>query len=135
MDALKLNFPRATFDVVVSFDVIEHVPNPGRFVQQIREVLRPEGVLYIGTPNAKVSLTPGGRCKIHFQELTLDGFRELLSKCFLDVCFLGQGVTIDGRKLGSNWMKVLYQKIGLKNLVIVQDDVDDAFGLLAICRR
>lgn len=40
-----------SFDVVIATDVIEHVTSPRRFVQAIRQVLRPAGVVIIETPN------------------------------------------------------------------------------------
>mgnify|MGYP001568320848 CR=1 FL=1 len=39
------------FDVILLGDVIEHVPDPVRFLQDIRKVLAPEGILCIDTPN------------------------------------------------------------------------------------
>jgi len=39
------------FDVVLTTDVIEHVPSPSRFVTAIRQVLRPGGLAITETPN------------------------------------------------------------------------------------
>lgn len=39
------------FDVVVSSEVIEHVPDQLEFVSQIAAVLKPDGVLVLSTPN------------------------------------------------------------------------------------
>jgi SAM-dependent methyltransferase len=41
----------ASFDVVVSMDVIEHVPDPEPWVFDIVRVLRPGGCLFLTTPN------------------------------------------------------------------------------------
>jgi 2-polyprenyl-3-methyl-5-hydroxy-6-metoxy-1,4-benzoquinol methylase len=40
------------FDVIVASDVLEHVANPGRFLEAAREHLLPGGALCIVTPNA-----------------------------------------------------------------------------------
>ncbi len=40
------------FDVIAATDVIEHLANPGLFLECVREHLRPTGWLYIVTPNA-----------------------------------------------------------------------------------
>lgn len=40
------------FDVVVAADLIEHLANPGLFLERVREHLRPGGALCIVTPNA-----------------------------------------------------------------------------------
>ena len=48
MDGMQLDFPDASFDVVISANVIEHVPNVARFVAEAARVLKPHGVCYIG---------------------------------------------------------------------------------------
>jgi SAM-dependent methyltransferase len=40
------------FDIVFSSEVIEHVPEPGVFVEELSEYLNPYGVLILTTPNA-----------------------------------------------------------------------------------
>ncbi len=40
------------FDIIVAADLIEHLANPGLFLQRVREHLREEGLLCIVTPNA-----------------------------------------------------------------------------------
>ncbi len=42
---------RETFDVVVAADLIEHLSNPGLFLDRVREHLRPDGLLCLVTPN------------------------------------------------------------------------------------
>lgn len=40
-----------TFDVVVSFETIEHLREPKRFLAEVRRVLRPGGLFICSTPN------------------------------------------------------------------------------------
>ncbi len=47
----QIGFHSQSFDVVTLMDVIEHVPEPLDLVAEIRRVLRPNGVLFIVTPN------------------------------------------------------------------------------------
>lgn len=44
-------FPKASFDVVCSLEVIEHVPSPTRFMQGLVELARPGGHVALTTPN------------------------------------------------------------------------------------
>ena len=41
----------ARFDIITLFEVIEHVPEPGVFLKQAQEYLKPGGSLIIGTDN------------------------------------------------------------------------------------
>jgi SAM-dependent methyltransferase len=45
-----LSFADATFDAVVSMDVLEHVNDPAQAIEQIARVLKPEGELLLSVP-------------------------------------------------------------------------------------
>jgi SAM-dependent methyltransferase len=51
-DFLTADYPREHFDVMTLMDVIEHLPDPVRFLVRSWELLRPGGLLYLSTPNA-----------------------------------------------------------------------------------
>src|SRR5918911_727457 len=46
-----LPFPNASFDIVVSFDVLEHIPDTDAHLAEVSRVLRPGGAYLIQTPN------------------------------------------------------------------------------------
>src|SRR6266571_163245 len=50
-DATRLPFHADSFDLVVSFETVEHVPDAQALVSEIRRVLRPDGRLVLSTPN------------------------------------------------------------------------------------
>lgn len=50
------NLPAGPFDVVVSQEVLEHVPDQEGYVRTASRLLRPGGYLLMTTPNAKVSM-------------------------------------------------------------------------------
>jgi SAM-dependent methyltransferase len=58
-DGVTLPFESASFDVVTSFQVIEHVHDVGPYLAEIARVLRPDGVAVFTTPNAGIRLEPG----------------------------------------------------------------------------
>lgn len=45
------NYPKDFFDVVTSFEVIEHINTPQIEIKNIHEVLRKDGYFYVTTPN------------------------------------------------------------------------------------
>ena len=45
-----LEFPDASFDVVVSEQLLEHLHNPNQLISEFRRILKPDGLLIIGVP-------------------------------------------------------------------------------------
>lgn len=43
--------PDATYDIIAAFDVVEHLRNPRRSIENLRVALRPQGLLAIVTPS------------------------------------------------------------------------------------
>jgi 2-polyprenyl-3-methyl-5-hydroxy-6-metoxy-1,4-benzoquinol methylase len=79
--AEQLPLADRSVDVVVSFETIEHVPNPLVMLSECRRVLRPGGRIVISTPNKGVY---GGDWKnpYHVNEMTLDEFTTAIRKEF-----------------------------------------------------
>jgi ubiquinone/menaquinone biosynthesis C-methylase UbiE len=50
-DACALTIPDSSFDVVISSECIEHVPDPKKALREIVRVLKPGGVIVVTTPN------------------------------------------------------------------------------------
>ena len=50
-DARELPFPEGSFDVVLSYHALEHIPQPEKALGEMRRVVRPNGGVWIGTPN------------------------------------------------------------------------------------
>ncbi len=69
----------ASFDFVVSFQVIEHIENDLLFLQEIKRVLKPGGQLLMTTPNRLMSLS---RNPWHVREYKPNEMRTLLERVF-----------------------------------------------------
>ena len=82
-DATTLPLADATFDVVVGFETLEHLPDQVAFLKEIRRVLRPGGLLVIGTPDREV-FPASGQPGFGFAAPELSGpeFAALLSGFF-----------------------------------------------------
>jgi len=78
-DAARLPFGRR-FDAVVSFETIEHVPDPGRFVAECARVLKPGGLLLVSTPNRELwsPRSPKPLQRHHVREFNRREFLDVL---------------------------------------------------------
>jgi O-antigen biosynthesis protein len=104
--ATNLNFADASFDVVVSFETIEHLAEQAQMLAEIRRVLRPDGVLVISSPNRPIySEESGEHNEFHVKELDFQEFHKLLSIQFPGIHYFGQRMlmgsviqSLDGRQ-------------------------------------
>jgi glycosyltransferase involved in cell wall biosynthesis/SAM-dependent methyltransferase len=89
--ATQLPFDAASFDLVVSFETIEHLLEQDEMLNEIERVLRPEGVLIISSPNRPVFREESNEQNhFHVKELDFREFDELLRARFDHVQYLGQ---------------------------------------------
>jgi ubiquinone/menaquinone biosynthesis C-methylase UbiE len=63
-DISALPYEDGRFDLVVCFEVIEHVDDPGRALDELRRVLAPDGLLALSSPNRHV-YPPGNPHHVH----------------------------------------------------------------------
>lgn len=84
-------YPDQSFDLVVSFETIEHHDQHEQMLLEIRRVLRHTGVLLISSPDRLVySESPGYSNPFHVKELGKDEFSQLLRLYFRHVRIYGQ---------------------------------------------
>jgi O-antigen biosynthesis protein len=90
-EASALPLASAAFDVVVSFETLEHIAAQEEFLRETKRVLRPGGVLLISTPDRAV-YSPLGSCPnpFHVRELDRTEFLALLRARFGNVALWGQ---------------------------------------------
>lgn len=88
-------FPSGSFDVVTSFQVIEHVSDLDTYFAQIVEALKPDGVAVFTTPNKNLRLFPGDTPwnPYHVREFLPSELRQLASQYFSSVELLGLRAT------------------------------------------
>ena len=76
----ELPLPDNAVDVVVNFQVIEHLWDQPQFIRECARVLRPSGLLMVSTPN-RITFSPGRDTPInpfHTRELNAAELTELL---------------------------------------------------------
>lgn len=92
-DAVNLDFINdETFDVVVSFETIEHIAEFTKYLTEIRRVLKKGGLFIVSTPN-KLKHSPNSDTPLnhfHVIEFRLNEFDDLLKKYFFVENIYGQ---------------------------------------------
>ena len=78
-DIAAMPFDAGAFDLVVSFETIEHVPDPEAALRELRRVLADDGLLVISTPNTHEYLVDN---EFHLREFTHEEFVTLLERYF-----------------------------------------------------
>jgi len=82
----KMPIDEGVFDVVVSFETIEHVDDCYTVLSNLKEALAENGLLIISSPNRKITnpylkLTDRPSFKYHFREYSRGEFYLLIESC------------------------------------------------------
>jgi SAM-dependent methyltransferase len=78
-DVSQLPFGDASFDLVVCFETIEHVPDPEGVLDELRRVMAADGLLFVSTPNKHEYLVEN---EFHEREFFHEEFVALLEARF-----------------------------------------------------
>lgn len=118
MDATNLGFPDSSFDLVLSFETIEHIKDSRKVIQEYSRVLKKGGKLVLSTPNATIS-SPNGVIEnpYHVREFDQKGLSELLSDFFVEYKIGGQNYVRYGPKpsIAKTIEQILYLR-GIRRL-------------------
>jgi SAM-dependent methyltransferase len=101
-------FEDASFDCVICTEVLEHCPNPGAVLGEIRRVLKPGGRLFLTTP----FIAPLHEMPYDFYRYTPSALRELASRQGLAVNSLeprGEYLAVALRILQMPWTKLWHR--------------------------
>jgi SAM-dependent methyltransferase len=83
--------PDASFDVIVSFETIEHFTEHEAFMREVDRLLAPDGLLIISSPNRpEYSGRTGYKNEFHVKELDRAELKALLDPYFSGQCWFGQ---------------------------------------------
>jgi SAM-dependent methyltransferase len=156
MDALHLPFKETSFECIVSFETIEHLPDLRAFLRETGRVLAIDGVFIVSTPLVPVTNHRPANPH-HTVELSLADFRGLLGEFFSSVEIYGQSRVQTGLHRWLQRLDVLgirhripsilrkgvtralgtvpYEDMGTGNQQIVLDDFARAHDMIAVCTR
>lgn len=89
-DGANLPFADGSFDMVVSFETIEHLTEQEKMIAEIKRVLKPDGLLVVSTPNKSFNPNSELENPFHHKELTEEEFIGLLKSSFANVTMFAQ---------------------------------------------
>ncbi|MFC1964477.1 class I SAM-dependent methyltransferase [Chloroflexota bacterium] len=96
MNTKEMNFNNQ-FDVIIAFEHIEHLRDPGLFLSKACLYLEPGGIFIVSTPNKIYT----GDNPYHFKEYSHKQFQQVLKSYF-------QEVKIEGQYLKSYFLYPVY---------------------------
>lgn len=154
-----LPLPDEAVDVVVNFQVIEHLWDQGQFVAECLRVLRPGGVLLMSTPN-RITFSPGRDTPLnpfHTRELAPTELADLLLDTGFDVEYLAGlrhgrrltaldaefgGSLIDAQVAvvmsGEPWpaeLRTAVTSVTAADFAITTDDLESSLDIVAVAVR
>jgi 2-polyprenyl-3-methyl-5-hydroxy-6-metoxy-1,4-benzoquinol methylase len=101
-DAENIKENNESFDIIISFETIEHLKNPEKYLAEISRILKKDGIALVSTPNKEVF---GQKNPYHLHEFQRTEFEVILKKYFVNVSILEQvnGIAslIKGEKAGK----------------------------------
>ncbi len=157
MDATNLTFDNSTFDIVTSFQVIEHIfeDRISDYLLGIKRVLKDEGEFYCTTLNLKHDMKSPltyQKAPAHTKEYTFEEFKTLLEKYFSSVKIYELHLTLKHafylmlKKSGTlnflpdsmNPVKRFYDNVTVKDFIVTPKRARNpkkAIDFYAICRK
>ncbi|MFQ6327925.1 class I SAM-dependent methyltransferase [Nocardia sp. CWNU-33] len=146
----------AAVDVVVNFQVIEHLWDQSQFIRECLRVLRPGGELLISTPN-RITFSPGRDTPLnpfHTRELNAAELTELLVEAGFEVTLMtgvhhGPSLQALDAKHGGSFIDAQIERalagepwpaeltadvaaVGIDDFALITDDIDASLDLVAI---
>ena len=90
-DTSNIPFPESTFDIIISFETIEHHDKHHEMIKELKRVLKPNGIVIISTPDKHIYTDlKETKNKFHIKELYKDEFISLIRSYFSNVSTLNQ---------------------------------------------
>lgn len=119
-DATKLDLQDNSIDIITSFETIEHLSDPEKCLSELKRVLRPDGLVFISTPNRTLSQEKN---PFHTKEFDRKEFASLLKGYFSEVKVFDQ----------KNGLASVISGEGQEGTVVVNDQASEPIYFLAVC--
>lgn len=152
----KIAFPDGSFDVVCSFETIEHLRNVPIYLEETNRILKEGGIFIVSTPYVRKTNNKPLNTH-HFIEYSLRDLAGILKAYFKEIEFYGQKRKANNMhrflrrldvlniraRLNPKALKRLshltgntpFAELSLDDIDIVKGDFVDATEAIAVCRK
>ena len=89
-DLTSTNFKDHSYDLITSFETIEHLKNIHDVFIEFKRLLKPDGKIILSVPDIDTNKNAGYENKYHFNELSLKEFKSVLNSNFKNCEFYFQ---------------------------------------------
>jgi len=151
-NALLLSIRSDSFDIAITFQVIEHISDSINFINELKRVVKPSGLIIISTPNVTDSEKMKDGNPFHINKMGYDDLTDLLRKSFESFEIFGHTYDSQGTfiklirklplyKIGSGFRRSsmikrqVSESLGMTKFKTVQDNVKNAMDLYAVCKN
>ncbi len=117
-------FDSGSFDVLVSFQVIEHIHDDGNYISEIYRVLKDGGKAYFTTPNRDTRLKPNQKPwnRFHIREYSARHLHEVTSKSFEKVNVFGvkaidEIMVLEANRINPGLILGLMLRLGIRKMI------------------
>ncbi|MEM6933755.1 MAG: glycosyltransferase, partial [Pseudomonadota bacterium] len=93
-DCRSIPFEETTFDLITCFETVEHIEEHDQLLDELKRVLKPDGILLISTPEIERYNKSSPDNPFHAKELSLDQFEDAISSRFENVAICGQRMSV-----------------------------------------
>lgn len=116
---LQSPYADSSFDTVVLWHVLEHLPDPAAAIRKVRQILRPGGLLVIAVPNFEsLQARFAGRhwfhldVPRHYHHFSLTVLRRLLTSNGFSICDISH-LSLEYNPYG--WIQSLLNRLGFRH--------------------
>ena len=151
-NALLLSIRDNSIDLAITFQVIEHIADAVKFINELRRVVKPSGLIIISTPNVTGPEKGKGKNRFHINEMNYSSLTNLLTKSFDSFEIFGHTYksqsslmrlirkmplyTIGARFRRSSVIKKQVSKsLGMTKFKTVKNNVENSMDLYAVCKN
>lgn len=152
-DARNLSFKEKSFDIVVAFDVLEHIKEDNLVIKEIYRVLKQNGIFFFSVPAFQFMYSSHDKALNHYRryskkhlKLLLKNFKQTKmnywnSFLFLPICLTrilkkNSPPKVDDDNVSSSLDFLFLKLLNLENFLISKN-ISFPFGvsIFGICRR